>query len=184
MIIKRKRKSKSRAKSVRLSCDFWLRNSREIKTYREDKLKSQKGLCAITGIPLEVGVLDHTHEGGCGSEGRCRSVLLSEINMLEGRYLKIFKRLKLDEKYDLTFPELLINMGTYLQKDNSEEPLHFKYMDDFRKKIKRLTKPELISKLKSDFGIPVSKELLFDDIVQIYMQNWIHKLEKELSEEM
>jgi len=151
-----------------------LRNT-DIAKYREEVLTEQKGFCAITGLPLETGVLDHTHERGCGKEGACRGVLLSEVNMLEGRYLQLFQRLKLDVKYGLTFPEFLINMGTYLQKDNSKQPLHPKYMDDFRKKVKRWKKETLIKKLKEDFDIVVEEKTLVKDLVQLYVQTWVDK---------
>lgn len=177
-IPRRKRKSKSREKGVTLPREYWLRNT-DIAKYREEVLTEQKGFCAITGFPLETGVLDHTHERGCGKEGACRGVLLSEANMLEGRYLQLFQGLKLDVKYGLTFPEFLINMGTYLQKDNSEQPLHPKYMDDFRKKVKRWKKETLIKKLKEDFDVEVEEKTLVKDLVQLYVQTWVDKQKQE-----
>jgi hypothetical protein len=173
---KRKRK-KSRSKSIRLSQVYWLRNARDIKTYRESELFEQEGMCAITGLPLEVGVLDHSHACGAGSEGRVRGVLLSEVNCLEGKYLKAFQRMKLDTKYGLDFPTFLINMGEYLLQDNSEKPYHYKFMDDLRKYIKRLTKPILASKLKSDFDIQVDDNTLHRDMVHLYVQTWVDKVE-------
>lgn len=177
-IVRRKRKTKSRAKSVSLSRDLWLRNSSDIQKYREEKLLEQGGVCAITYIPLETGVLDHTHKDGCGKDGACRGVLLSEVNMLEGRYLQLFKRLKLDVKYGLSFPDFLISMGEYLKQDNQNSPLHFKYMDDFRKQVKRWRKDTLICKLKSDFGVEVDDKVLVKDLVQLYMQSWVDKIEE------
>lgn len=169
-----------RAKTIKLDKELWLRAASDIKVYRKEALEKQDGKCAISGVPLEVGVLDHTHKDGCGEDGRCRGVLLSEINMLEGRYLKLFKRLKLDIKYGLTFPEFLISMGEYLQKDNSESPMHHKFMDDFRKQVSRYRKDTLVRKLKEEFNMGISPLTTQGDLVQIYIQNWVYRLEKEM----
>lgn len=173
---------RKRSKSVSLDKSFWLRNSAEIQLYREAKLKQQKGVCAVSGVQLEVGTLDHTHQGGCGAEGGVRGVLLSEVNTLEGKYLKLFKRMKLDTKYDLTFPEFLIALGEYLQQDNTSTPLHFKYMDDFRKSVKRWRKDTLIKKLYEDFGIEASSSDLVRDLVQLYVQSWVDFIECEIKQ--
>ena len=178
----RKKVRRKPAKKVTLDSSLWLRNSQEIRAYRIKKLKSQGSKCAISGVPLETGCLDHTHKDGAGSDGCVRGVLLSEVNMLEGKYLKLFKKMKLDTKYNLTFPEFLINMGTYLQQSNEGNLLHHKYMEDFRKEVKRWRKDTLIRKLKEDFNITVMSELLVADIVQIYMQAWVHNIEKLLKE--
>ncbi len=179
----RRRRTSRRAKSVSLSKHFWLRNSADIKLYRDKKLAEQGGVCAVSGVPLEVGCLDHCHKAGIGSEGKCRSVLLSEVNCLEGKYLKLFKRMKLDTKYNLTFPDFLINLGTYLKEDNEDAPLHFKYMDDFRKQVKRYRKDTLLLKLKEEYGIIPDDKLLVSELVQIYMQAWVDEIEKELKGE-
>lgn len=174
------RRRRKRAKNVILDKDIWLRNSAEIKAYREQVLSEQKGKCAVTSIPLTVGALDHTHQGGVGKAGGCRGVLLSEVNTLEGKYLRLFKRMKLDVKYDLTFPEFLISLGEYLQQDNSSSPLHFKFMEDFRKSVKRWRKDTLLRKLKEDFAIEASDKTLVADLVQIYVQEWVNLVQKSV----
>ena len=155
-----------------------MRNSKDIQEYREEKLKSQDGKCAITDVEIETGCLDHTHKDGIGKDGCVRGVLLSEANMLEGRYLKLFKKLKLDIKYDLSFPDFLINMGNYLKEDNSEEPLHFKYMDDYRKQVSRWRKDTLIKKLYEDYSLEVSDKVLVKELVQMYIQCWVDEIER------
>lgn len=171
------RKSKQRSKALSLSKLHWLRNSIDVKEYREAKLKSQGGVCAITGVPLEVGCLDHVHTNGVGEDGTVRGVLLSEANTLEGRYLKLFKKMKMGVKYNLTFPEFLIDMGNYLREGASSELLHFKYMDERRKAVSRLTKPAVIALLREEFKLEADSALLKVDIVQVYMQEWVDKLE-------
>jgi hypothetical protein len=178
--VKRKQK-RSRAKAIRLSREIWLRNAKEIKEYRDTELMLQEGRCVISGIPLDedtrLPVLDHCHSAGEGTDGKVRGVLLSEINMLEGKYLKLFRRMKLDEKYGLTFPTFLINMGEYLLQDNSERPLHFKYMSDFRDYIKRFNRITLVSKLKKDFNIDAEPTEAHNELVRLYIQAWVDIVE-------
>ncbi len=178
---RRVRKTK-RSKAIRLNKQFWLRQSKEIQLYREELLRLQGGVCAVTGIPLEVGALDHKHADGVGNcpDGAVRGVLLSEANTLEGKYLKLFKKMKMDTKYGLTFPEFLINLGTYLQEDYSDAPLHFKYMDDFRKHVSRWRNDTIERRLLEDFNIRAEKCLLKRDLVQIYVQAWVDEIETNL----
>lgn len=171
---------KGRSKGIKLSSDYWLRNSKDIQKYREQALTEQGGVCAVSGVPLVTGCLDHCHADGCNDDGKVRGVLLSEVNCLEGKYLKLFKRMKLDTKYNLTFPEFLINLGTYLQESNEDNLLHFKYMDDFRKQVKRYRKDTLLFKLKEEYGIVTEKDLLVADLVQIYIQKWVDEIENKL----
>lgn len=169
-----RRKGKSRAKAISLNKEWWLRGGKDITLHREALLSKQQDKCAISGVDLDTGCLDHCHD-----TGNCRGVLLSEVNMLEGRFLKLFRKLKLDAKYGLTFPEFLINMGTYLQRDTSENMLHYKYMDDFRKKIKRWRKDTLVLRLNKDFNISVEGKELVAELVQMYMQAWVDEKEKD-----
>ncbi len=172
------KRRKGRAKGIKLSPEYWLRNSKDIQQYREQALVEQGGVCAVSKVPLITGCLDHCHKDGSGSDGKVRRVLLSEVNCLEGKYLKLFKRMKLDTKYNLTFPEFLINLGTYLQESNEDNLLHFKYMDDFRKQVKRYRKDTLLLKLKEEYDIVPEKDLLVADLVQIYIQKWVDEIEK------
>lgn len=176
-----RKKRKTRSKSVRLSRELWLRNAKDIKSYRETELFHQDYICAISCIPLDETncVLDHAHMNSPSDQGRVRGVLQGEINLLEGRYLKLFNKAKLEEKYGLTFPELLINMGTYLQQDYSKNPFHPAFMSEYRNYIKRLTKGEIVSKLKSEFKLTVELKVTHRDLVQIYMQEWVDRLEKK-----
>lgn len=178
----KRRSHRKPAKKITLDPEFWLRNSQEIRQYREKKLRDQRGKCAITEVKIDVGCLDHTHKDGIGEDGCVRGVLLSEANMLEGKYLKLFKKLKLDTKYGIDFPDFLIGMGNYLKQDNSGNLLHHKFMEDYRKQVIRWRKDTLISRLREDFNITVMESLSVSDIVQIYMQAWVHSIEKELKE--
>ncbi|AHK11157.1 endonuclease VII [Shewanella sp. phage 1/4] len=171
---------KVKSKVVRLNPDIWVRSADDIKTVRKLKLRQQGGLCAITKakLTLSTGVLDHAHDAASLSEdGRLRGVLASQVNMLEGRFLKLFKKARIQEKYDITFEDFLINMGNYLKQSNTQEKFHFKYMDDFRKVVKRWRKDELLQRLAEDFGIIASDKTLVVDLVQMYVQHWVYKIE-------
>ncbi|MCP4985252.1 MAG: hypothetical protein GY928_04025, partial [Colwellia sp.] len=130
---RRRTKSKQpRAKPVKLSPKYWVSGAKAIREHRDSMLVEQEGRCAISHLPLSESnsVLDHCHADGAGTDGRCRGVLESQVNMLEGRYLKLFKKAKLKEKFGLDFPSFLVNMGLYLQQDNSKQKFHYAYMDD------------------------------------------------------
>ena len=185
----RRRKSKTpRAKAIKLNEMFWLKNSKAIEQFRKSELLAQEGRCAITGVPLDedtrVPVLDHAHAASAGNnvDGKCRAVLLSEANTLEGKYLKLFQRMKMDDKYNLDFPTFLINMGEYLQQDNSENPYHFKYMTDFRDYIKRLNKTTILAWLKRDFNVESDISETHPELVRQYVQLWVDLVEKKESE--
>lgn len=186
---KRRAKKKTRAKAIKLSKEYWLRSAKEIKAYRDAELIDQEGMCAISGIPLDESnsCLDHKHMCGDGlpyadilTDGRVRGVLQRDLNLLEGKYLKYFKKMKLGERFGLTFADTLLSMGEYLQQDNSNKPYHHKFMADYRDYIKRLTKPEIKSKLSAEFDVKVDNSLLQRDLVQMYMQLWVDKLEDSL----
>ena len=164
------RKRKSPAKGITLSPDKWLRKQ-DVKEYRDNLLKENSNTCDISGVNISTGALDHDHEGG-----NIRGVLLSEVNMLEGRYLKLFNKLKLNEKYHISFPDMLIGMGEYLNNDYTDNKLHYGLMDDYRKKINRLTIPVLKSKLLNEYGIGSNE--LKKELVRLYMQAWVNELEQ------
>ncbi len=181
------KRRKTRSKPIKLDHRFWLRNAKEIRAYRERELLLQEYRCSITNLPLdeENAVTDHAHScarGGFGDtdDGRVRGIISSDLNLLEGKYLKLFRKMRIGEKYNITFPDLLINMGEYLNEDYSEKPLHVNFMSELRNYIKRLNKSEILDKLESDFGIRAEKCTLHRDLVQIYVQEWVDRLESLL----
>lgn len=184
---RRKRKSspkksrQPRAKPIKLDPDVWVRSGKSITDYRSSLLFEQEGLCAISGLPLTEtnSVLDHAHaDSGGGVDGKCRGVLQSDINMIEGRYLKLFKKAKLNERFGLTFAQLLINMGQYLQQDNSDRKYHYKYMDDLRKYISRLRKDQIELKLYKDFDIVITGKEDKRELVRMCIQAFVELVEQ------
>ena len=166
---------KKRSKPIKLNPLFWLRNSEEIQAHREMLEKVQKGKCAISQTEMTSEALDHSHD-----TGNIRSVLQSEVNMLEGRYKSLFKKAGIERKFDISFPDFLIEMGKYLSKDYSDNLLHFAFMSDFRKKVKRWKKDKLLLQLKKDFAIILPPSTLQEDLVQEYVQAWVDEIESKL----
>ena len=179
-----KRRRKKRSKVVSLDPRIWVKSS-DVSCYRKEKLLQQDGKCAIHGKPPDKPVLDHAHAfygDNCDinpyiEEGRIRGVLEADINSLEGRYLKLYHRAKIQEKYGISFPDLLINMGEYLKLNNSHEKFHYAYMADFRKQVQRWGKDKILMRLKLDFHIEMNKETIVSELVQVYVQNWVYKVE-------
>jgi len=173
---KPKRKSSTpRALPVTLNPEVWLHNSKDIADWRDSMLIEQDYMCAISGLPLtkDTSVADHCHSNGEGEAGRMRGVLENSTNALEGMFLSKFNKLKMKERYGLDFPTFLINMGEYLQQDNSRHPYHVSYMTDLRNYIKRLTRSEIASKIRSEFKIDADEAEPKGELVQKYMQAFV-----------
>ena len=185
---KPKRKSSSqRALPVTLNPEVWLRGSVDIAKYRESVLIDQDFMCAVSGLPLERdgsnSCLDHKHVGSCEKhyqdEGKVRGVLEPQVNLLEGQFLKLYKKSSLYEKYGLSFSELLINMGGYLQKDNSNHPYHKEVMTTYRKQIQRLTKRAIVDKISKDFNKTVDINNKKEVLVQECCFYFVERIEQK-----
>ena len=174
-VVKSPSKRKKPAKAIKLDPNIWVRSGKSITDYRSKLLLEQEGRCGISFLELNNSnsVLDHDH-----AFGRVRGVLQSDINMLEGRYLKLFNKAKLNERFGLDFPQFLINMGLYLQQDNSDRPYHYHYMSELRKYISRLRKDQIELKLYKDFAIVVSGDEDKRELVRVYIQKFVDLVEK------
>lgn len=179
------KRRKKRSKSVILDDRMWVKST-DVKDVREEKLRKQGGNCAIHGNPPDKPVLDHSHmfyEDNCdinpyNEAGRVRGVLESDVNLLEGRYLKLYQKARIQEKYEISFPDLLINMGEYLKLDNSQEKFHYMYVTEMRKKVKYWRKDYLLLRLKEDYNLAPDNKTLMEDLVQLYMQYWVYEVER------
>ena len=171
---------KVRSKTIKLNPDVWVRNAGDVKIRRQQLFKLQGSKCAVTGHKTLTPVLDHSHANASTYTecGRVRGVLDSQVNMLEGRFLRLYQKSKIGEKCDITFEDFLINLGNYLKRDNQTEQFHFHYMDAQRKVVKRWRKEVLLLRLEEDFGIVADSKTLMSELVQIYMQNWVYEVEK------
>lgn len=179
------RRRSKRSKSITLDERIWVKST-DVKDVREEKLREQKGNCAIHGNPPDKPVLDHSHMfyeanydiNPYNEEGRVRGVLESDLNMLEGRYLKLYQKARIQEKYGISFPDMLISMGKYLKLDNSAEKFHYMYLNEMRKKVKYWRKDKLLLRLKEDYNLTPDSKTLMEDLVQMYMQHWVYEVEK------
>ncbi len=96
--------------------------SKDLKNFRTELLKSQKGKCLITKKKIKPNhvTLDHKHslkDGIVGEDGAglIRGVLDFRANSFEGRVLKLYKRSGLFRV--LPLPLLLRNLADYLERD-------------------------------------------------------------------
>lgn len=172
---KPKRKSSTpRSLPIKLDPEVWLRTSKEIAEWRDSMLIEQDHMCAVSSLPLNFSnsVCDHDHQ-----LGRCRGVLENSTNALEGMFLSKFNKLKMKERYGLDFPTFLINLGEYLQQDNSHHPYHNGYMNDLRNYIKRLTRTEIASKIRNEFKIDADETEPKGELVRRYVQEFVSLVE-------
>lgn len=118
--------------------------SKDIKKYRDQQLKKQKGICPILGEKIEKGqeVLDHCHK-----EGYCRKTLDRQANCLEGKIINALRRFIRDES---KFVQVLKNLLKYWEADYSNNPIHPKELSPSEKELKALKKR--VKKLKTQAG--------------------------------
>lgn len=164
--------------------ELWLATTQEVRDFRLCKIE-KGGLCEVTQETLKRPSLDHKHD--CYYEqfdiGKVRGVISGFVNSLEGRYLKLFN--KYARKHTkLTFANFLIALGEYLNKDYSNNPLHFKMIQDKRTELLRLTIPEIKDILLKDYNVKISyKEKLSKvDLVYKYLQEYVYSLERGFDE--
>ena len=152
----------------------WVITQKEINTMRECLCKKQDGLCAITKDPMKRPVLDHDHD-----LGYVRQVLESRVNMIEGKFLKLYNKY-ISKHTKLTFGEFLIAMGEYLSLDYSSNKLHGAIIDAERRKISRWKKETIYNKLM-DKGLTLLdiSEYNQGQLVHLYLQDFIFDVEKE-----
>lgn len=110
----------------------------EIPSYKQSLFKEQQGLCALTGLEISdinKAHLDHDHRLDGSQAGRCRGLLLGQANVLEGRLKHQFNRSGLAGKID--YIDFLKRLISYLEKDNSDKPVHPQLIPDLKKRFSR-----------------------------------------------
>lgn len=105
----------------------------EVKKVREELLRRQGGVCALTHYPLDPkdAVLDHCH-----TTGHIRGTIHRGANSLLGKLENNHKR------YGVTLPMMFAigrNLEAYLKQDFSTMPLHPTHKTDEEKRIRRNT---------------------------------------------
>lgn len=179
--VTRKRKKQPKQKSPRVTLklsDKWVK-PQQYKKLRGELIASQNGLCAILREPLINPVLDHSHKG-CEQEGHVRGVLEGIVNLAEGHINKLWKK-HLEKNTELTLPEFLRNLADYLDKDVSDNPLHYGILLEHKKWISRWKNETIISrivKMDSSFNLD---ELLIKpkpELTKIYLELVALEIEK------
>ena len=103
----------------------------EVKKVREELLRSQGGVCAITHYPLDPSdaVLDHCH-----TTGHIRGVIHRGANSLLGKLENNHKR------YGVSLPQVIAmgeGLREYLSKDYSGQPYHYTHRTEDEKREAR-----------------------------------------------
>lgn len=112
-----------------------LRSPKDVQQVREQLLKEQGGIDAITGleIPPKQAVLDHCHE-----TQHCRSALSLNSNAFEGLVFNAYKRC-LSWYVDKPLPEILRRLALYLEKDYTANPYHPGWMKRVKTDFNKLS---------------------------------------------
>lgn len=106
----------------------------EIKKFKEEQVKKQKGIDPITREPFkEVAVCDHDH-----SSQHCRGALNRNSNAFEGLVYNAYTRC-LRWLTDVPLPEILRNLATYLEGDYSNNPYHNGWMKRVKTDFNKLS---------------------------------------------
>jgi hypothetical protein len=130
---------------------------------RKKQYKRQGNKCAITGLPYDIKdcVFDHRHKlksemlGGPKGLGLLRGVIGRNVNTLEGKIQRVYKRYGLSE--DISLPDLLRRIADYIENP----PIEQIYVHPNEKpKRKKLSKPDYKRVCKYYFCIyPKRKKL-------------------------
>lgn len=146
---------------------LWLENQNQVNKYRQKLQTKQNNVCAVTGITLIRPVLDHNHQ-----TGKCRNVIESKINMVEGKYLKIFNKY-LAKHYDFDFGEFLIMLGEYINSETTDSPLHFKIIEVEKRRVSKWK----IEVLKNKLNLPQTAKYSKQEIVNMWIEQFIKQKE-------
>jgi hypothetical protein len=157
----------------------WIKPQQYKKT-REDLIDSQDGLCAVLRAPLINPVLDHSHKD-CLQEGYVRGVLESIVNLVEGHINKLWKK-HLEKNTELSLPEFLRNLADYLDKDVSDNPLHYGVLLEHKKWISRWRNETIIKRIV-DMDRSLKAETLNEmnkqELTKMYLELIAKRLESE-----
>jgi hypothetical protein len=94
--------------------------TKEIKSFKEELVKEQKGIDPLLGTEFPIGsiCLDHDH-----SSQHVRSALHLQTNAFEGKVINAYTRC-LSWLTGVPLPQILRNLAAYLEADYSKNPYH------------------------------------------------------------
>lgn len=101
-----------------------LYTAKEIKEFKEQQIKEQKGIDPILQEPFPSGTIcmDHSH-----TTQHCRGALHLQTNAFEGKVINAYIRC-LKWLTDKPLPDILRNLAEYLEQDYSSNPYHNGWM--------------------------------------------------------
>lgn len=111
-----------------------LYTAKEIKEFKEQQIKEQKGIDPILQEPFPSGTIcmDHDH-----TLQHCRAALHLQTNAFEGRVLNAYIR-GLRWLTDKPLPVILRNLADYLERDFSQNPYHNSWLKVVQSKFNSL----------------------------------------------
>lgn len=141
-----------------------LYTAKEIKEFRDEQVKKQKGIDPITKEPFkEVIAQDHCHV-----TQHCRGALNRNSNAFEGLVVNAYNRC-LKWLTDVPLPTILRNLADYLEVDYSKNPYHVGWQKRVRIDFNKLSAQQMKEVLKH-FNKPEGTNLaerkkIFNEIV-------------------
>jgi len=172
-----KKKSTPRTKqkkiAVELNPDLWLRNTEDVRKWREEH-KPKSGLCPILEIKPKVWTLDHDH-----ATGEVRGVISSLSNLAEGRLNKVYEKY-LAQHTHLSFSEVIRNLADYLESEEYfENILHHRLVEDQRKHLNRCTKATIAIKAKNSYDLDLNEdEMSKEEMIYAYLVEFVKAYEE------
>lgn len=111
-----------------------LYTAKEIKEFKEQQIREQKGIDPILQEPFPSGTIcmDHDH-----TLQHCRAALHLQTNAFEGRVLNAYIR-GLRWLTDKPLPVILRNLADYLERDFSQNPYHNSWLKVVQSKFNSL----------------------------------------------
>lgn len=130
-----------------------LYTQKEIKEFRDEQIKKQKGIDPITKEPFKETVAqDHCHQ-----TQHCRGALNRNSNAFEGLVVNAYTRC-LKWLTDIPLPDILRNLADYLEVDYSNNPFHVGWMKRVKTDFNKLSASQMKQVLQH-FNKPDGKNL-------------------------
>ena len=153
----------------------------KIKEYRDSEKERIGGICPLFNTKLDTNYatracLDHSHDiprQGVDNPscGRVRGVLSNSANLLLGRLEKAWNKYG-SRQTNITFSQFLRNCADYLDQDFSNNPVHPREIEMWKKRLKRWRVAVLLEKLRKE-GISTTYVKLKQDAIDLYLEKVI-----------
>lgn len=150
-----------------MTCDLY--STIDIRECRKVLLKEQKGLCAITGLPIKEGqeVLEHAHDSEMLVRGVASRQANSALGVIERAWVRYLRWW-----YPETLPIFLRRVADYIEKHTDSPDARYRHNSwgkrlkiDFNKLNSKQMKQVLETFGKSDGKNLVERKKIFSEIV-------------------